>query len=50
MIMAGRLRTRSKLQLLQSMSSAFRAHCPSAAAPRKGAAKTEKGVKKGMKV
>jgi hypothetical protein len=48
--LAGRLRTRSKPQLLQSMSSAFRAPYPSAAAaPPKGTAKTEKGVRKGMK-
>ena len=37
--------TQSKPQLLRTMSSAFRAPCPSAAAaPLKGAAKTENGV------
>ena len=47
-ILAGRLRTQSKPQLLPSMSSALMASCPSAtAAPPKGAAKTEKGVRKG---
>jgi hypothetical protein len=50
MVLAGRQRARPKLQLLQSMSSAFRAPCPSdAAAPLKGAVKTEEGVRKGMK-
>jgi hypothetical protein len=43
-ILAGRLRGRLKPQLLQSMPSALTAPCPSAAAaPPKGAAKTERG-------
>jgi hypothetical protein len=43
-ILAGQLRAQSKPQLLQSISSALKAPCPSAAAaPPKGAAKTEGG-------
>jgi hypothetical protein len=43
-ILAGRVRARSKPQLLPSMSSALAASCLSAAAaPLKGAAKTERG-------
>jgi hypothetical protein len=45
-ILAEQLRAQSKPQLLQFMSSALTAPCPSAAAaPPKGAAKTEKGAR-----
>jgi hypothetical protein len=49
-VLAGRLRMRSKPQVLQPIPNTFRAPCPSAAAVLpKGAAKREKEMRKGVK-